>query len=94
MIISYNFQSLNANSETVSSLSNDCDISLLQETLLTNDNSDTLENININFNAVLVSSVRKSNQFYGNSSGGLAILWKKKYNIKYFPVYGNNRFVY
>ena len=85
-IISYNCQLLNANLEAVSSLLNYCDILLLQETLLTNDNSDTLENINNNFKAIQVSSVRKSNQIYGRYSVGLEILWKKYANIKYFTV--------
>ena len=48
-IISYNCQSLNAKLDIVSTLLNDCDILLLQETLLTNDNNDILGNININY---------------------------------------------
>ena len=56
----YSCQSLNVNLETVSLL-NYCDISLLQETLLTSDNSDTLENRNTNFNAIQLLSVRNSN---------------------------------
>ena len=72
-IISCNCQLLNANLETVSSLLNDCDVLLFQETLLTNDNSDTLGNINTNVNAIQVSSVRKSNLLYGRSSGRLEI---------------------
>ena len=73
-IISYNCQLLNANLETVSSLLNDCDILLLEETLLTNDNNDILENIDTNSNAIQVSSNRKSNQLYARPSGGLVIL--------------------
>ena len=92
-IISYNCQSLNAKLDIVSTLLNDCDILLLQETLLTNDNNDILGNININFNAINIPSVRKIGQLYGRSSGGLAILWKRNSNLKYFPVYGNNRFI-
>ena len=92
-IISYNCQSLKAKLDIVSSLLKECDILLLQETLLTNDNNDILDNINTNFNAINIPSVRKLGQLYGRSSGGLAILWKKNSNFKYFPVYGNNRFI-
>ena len=76
-IILYNCQSLNAKLDIVSSLLNDCDILLLKETLLTNDNKDILENMNINIIAIHVTSVRKLNHLYVRSSGGLAILWKK-----------------
>ena len=92
-IVSYNCQSLKANINIVSPLLNDCDILLLQETLLTNDNTDILENMNTNFNTINMPSVRKPGQLYGRSSGGLAILWKKNSNFKYFPVYGSNRFI-
>ena len=76
-MISYNCQSLYTNLETVSSLLNDCDILLLQETLLTDNNDAIFENINIIFNVIQVPSVTKSNQLHGRSSGGLAILWEK-----------------
>ena len=46
--------------------------------MLSNDNNDILENINIHFNAINIPSVRKLGQLYGRSSGGLAILWKKE----------------
>ena len=77
-------QSINVNLESVSSILNDCDILLLQELLLANDNG-ILENKNINFNAVQVSTFRKSNQLYGSSSGGQAILWRKKILTRILP---------
>ena len=77
----------------MSSLVNYCSILSLHETLLTNVNSNTLENINTNFNAIQLLSVRKSNKLYGWSIGELTILWNKNTNIKYFPVHGNNSFI-
>ena len=44
-----------------------------------------IENINMNFNVIQMSSIRKSNQL---SSGGWQFYGKKKY----FLVYVNNRF--
>ena len=71
----------------MSSLINYCDILLLEETLLNNDNKNILENTDTNSNAIQVSSVRKSNQPCARFSGGLVILHKKNTDIKYFPLY-------
>ena len=54
-IVSHDCQLLNVNLETASSLLNDCDMLLLQETLLT---KDIIGNINTNFNETQVLSAR------------------------------------
>ena len=90
-VISYNCQSVRAHSEIISKLLCDCDILLLQETFLSDINSDVLDNINLDFSAAHTPAIRKIDQFYGRSSGGLAILWRKSYNMKIFPVCFNER---
>ena len=90
-VISYNCQSARAHSEVISKLLSECDMLLLQETFLPDINSDLLDNINLNFSSAHTAAIRKSDQFYGRSSGGLAILWRKTYNMKVFPIYFNER---
>ena len=68
-------------------------ILLPQEILLTNDNSDILENINPNFN-VMRMCYPLENQI--NFMGGLVVnqqIYGKNTNIKYFSVHGSNRFI-
>ena len=76
-IVSYNCQSVNTNLDIIKLLLQNCDILLLQETLLTENNSNLLGGISQNFNYAYTPSVRKPGTFVGRSSGGLAILWKK-----------------
>ena len=92
-IISFNCQSLNVNFDIISLLSKRCDVLLLQETLLNDSNKHMLDNIDPQFNVIHVPSVRKSDQFIGRSSGGLAILWRKVDNIKCYPIYATSRIV-
>jgi len=75
-IISYNCGSFKSNVEIVNLLLEDCDILLLQETLLPDYCSDLLC-INDNFDYSSVAATRNSDTFFGRSSGGLAIYWRK-----------------
>ena len=90
-VISYNCQSAKANSEVIAKLLKECDILLLQETFLLDINKHILDNIDADFSTAHTSAVRKIDQFYGRSSGGLAILWRKTCKMKVFPVYYNDR---
>ena len=90
-IITFNCQSARANIEIITKLLDECDILFLQETFLTDVNKDILENINPEFSLAQTLAVRKIDQFYGRASGGLAIFWRKGYNLKVFPLYFNNR---
>ena len=89
--ISLNCQSAKANVGLISRLLNKCDILCLQETLLSEDNINILENISDDFSTVHIPSIRKQGNFYGRSSGGLAILWRNNNDYKFFPVYCNSR---
>ena len=90
-VISYNCQSVRSNFEIISKLLRDCDILFLQETFLTDVNKDILDTINIDFSSAQTPAIRKIDQFFGRSSGGLAILWKKSCEAKIFPIYCNDR---
>ena len=56
-IVSYNCQSVNTNFDIIKLLSQDCDILLLQETLLTENNKNLLGGLNQNFNYAYTPSV-------------------------------------
>ena len=90
-IISYNCRSFNTNSVIISSLLENCDVVLLQETLLNNDTSHLLDSLNANFNSFSVPSSRDASNFSGRSSGGLAILFRKMSNISFKQVFSTNR---
>ena len=90
-VISYNCQSVRSNYEIISKLLNECDILFLQETFLTDVNKDILDTINVDFSSAQTPAIRKSDQFFGRASGGLAILWRKSCKIKTFPIYCNER---
>ena len=89
-IISFNCHSARANFDIINSLSKECDIMILQETILNDDNCLILNNI-LGFNYAYVSSTRRADIFVGRSSGGLAVLWKNFDGIKISPVYATDR---
>ena len=77
-VVTFNCHSFLANQHFVTSILIYCDILMLQETLLLEDNSFKLGKINIDFDYYSVPATRKSDIFFcGRSSGGLAILWRK-----------------
>ena len=45
----------------------------------------------MDFSSAQTPAIRKIDQFFGRSSGGLAILWKKSCKAKIFPIYCNDR---
>ena len=90
-IISYNCQSFSCNAPFISSLLDQCDILLLQETLVNEANSNILENINNDFSSAFMPSTRNLSSFSGRSSGGLVAYWKNFQNIKVHPIFINKR---
>ena len=90
-IITYNCQSVNVNYDIIKILTKDCDILLLQETLLSDNNQYFLNDINDDFNYAHVPAVRKASTFVGRASGGLAVLWRKFNNIKIYSLYFTDR---
>ena len=90
-LISYNCRSANSNFELIKLLSDECDLIILQETLLTENNHYILGEVNDNFNYAHTPSQRRSDTFVGRSGGGLAILWEKCSNLKIFPIHLSSR---
>ena len=90
-IVTYNCQSFTCNREIISEILEQCDILLLQETLITEVNSFLLSNLNDNFCFSFTSALRPNNSLYGRSSGGLAIFWRRIRNIKFKPIYVSSR---
>ena len=90
-ITSYNCRSFNANSVIISSLLEDCDVLLLQETLLNDDSSHLLDCLNASFLSFSVPSSRNVSNFSGRSSGGLAFLFRKMSNISFKQVFSASR---
>ena len=89
-IISFNCRSARASSDVIGLLADRCEILLLQETLLNDDNHSILNSYS-DFNYAYIPSTRQNDNFYGRSSGGLAILWKNLNNINITPLYYSNR---
>ena len=90
-IVSFNCYSVNSNTEVLKLLLSKCDIMLLQETLLSDDNSGILQELSEDFDFAHVPAVRKQDNFRGRASGGLAILWRRFTNLSLTPVYFSNR---
>ena len=90
-IISFNCRSANSNLEIIRLLMNECDILFLQETLLSENNHYILGNLGAGFNYAHTPATRSHDNFCGRSSGGLALLWKKVNNLKFYPIHFTNR---
>ena len=90
-IISYNCRSFSSNIGIISLLLHRCDILLLRETLINKTNEYKLDNLDPAFTCSYVPAVRKSSNFVGRSSGGLAIFWRKISNLKITPMITNER---
>ena len=81
-LFTFKYHSLNHNREIIVSLLESSNILCLQETLLYGDNINLIYDLDANFEAVQVSASRSNDNFVGRCSGGLAILWRKGYNVK------------
>ena len=90
-LISYNCFSLGSNANMVCSLLKKCDVLCLQETLVDENNSNILDNLDNEFITAYVPAYRKPDCFVGRSSGGLAILWRRAENIEYIPMFYDKR---
>ena len=90
-ISSYNCQSVNSGFPIVENLCENSDIVLLQETFLNETNHVILGTLHTDFDYAHVPATRQADVFTGRGSGGLAVLWRKSKNIKYFPLYFTNR---
>ena len=91
-VISYNCQSFSCKTQFITSLLSDCDILLLQETILTEIDSYKIDQLsNDDFLSACVPAVRNIQSFQGRSSGGLAIYWRKYNNIIVTPIFVTNR---
>ena len=86
-IISYNCQSFSIKVNIIQELLNDCDILLLQETLLTENNCMNFDQIDNNFVSASIPAVRANDVTSGRASGGLAIFWRKTDDISCFPIF-------
>jgi len=90
-ISSYNCESAASNVNLIESLLSNNDVLLLQETFLTNDNHSVLNQFGAEFDYAYVPAFRKNGTHVGRVSGGLAIIWRRISNVKYFPQYYTNR---
>ena len=89
-IISYNCRSARLHFDIIKILAEQCDILMLQETLLNDENISILENID-DFNVAHTPSIRKNNTFVGRSKGGLVVMWRNFPHINIFPLHCNER---
>ena len=90
-VISYNCESFNRNSHMIKLLLNECDILLLQETLLCDHSLDVFQSLHDEFSYYAVSAVRSENVFVGKSSGGLCVLYRKSFANYIKPFYCTSR---
>ena len=90
-ICSYNCNSLRNSIDEIRSLLDENDILCLQETLIFA-NDPLVDQINPNFNSMVISCSRKEGIDSGRPIGGLIILWRKTLNAFVFPVRYQNEF--
>ena len=90
-ITSYNCQSIGSKIPLIESLLVNCDILLLQETLLSEYNFEQFEHIDDNFASAFTPAERREQIFVGRSSGGLAIYWRKLSGLSCNPIFFSNR---
>ena len=93
-IASYNCNSVRKRIDIVRSILNKCDILLLQEILLLEEDKNFLYGLNSLFEAYVVPSKHSnSNCLEGRPSGGLAILWRKQLNISIDISFAHDNFL-
>ena len=82
-IASYNCNSVRKRVDIVRSILENCDIVLLQEILMLEEDRHFINGLDSSFETYLVAIKHSSSDcLEGRSSGGLAILWKKNMNIE------------
>ena len=79
-VITYNCRSARINLNIIKLLANECDVLLLQETILNDENHIILDSVE-DFDYAHVPATREVDVFTGRGSGGLAVLWRKSNNI-------------
>ena len=93
-IISFNCNSIRNNVNIVENLFTECDILLLQETLISSDDLYSISNINLDFESAHIPSF---NPFLvgncGRLRGGLSIFWHKKLDKKIAPITYSNEII-
>jgi len=87
----YNCQSAKSNISLIEDLLCDLDILMLQETFLNDNSHDILNCFGPDFDYTYVSAERKSSNFFGRCSGGLAIIWRVNSGLRFIPKYYSNR---
>jgi len=81
-LISYNCNSVRKRIDIVRDLLTSCDVLVLQEIILLNEDLGFLYSIDCDFDVhAIPSKCSVSESFEGRPSGGLAILWRKSLNI-------------
>ena len=90
-VTTYNCFSLRRRVDIIRELLNNCDILLLQETLLSSCQLDITDKLNNNFSSAHVPSFEPYlTGAEGRLSGGLSIFWKKGINVNVNPVFYND----
>ena len=89
--ISYNCESFSKNTDFIGILLSQCDILMLQETLLTEHSMNNYSIFDQTWNYVAVPAERNITNFYGKSSGGLVIYYRKSLARYVKPFYCSNR---
>ena len=89
--ISYNCESFLRNTEFVEILLSSCDVLLLQETLVTDHSINSYSIFDKEWKYIAVPAERNNLNFYGRSSGGLVIYYRKVYAKYIKPFYSTSR---
>ena len=92
-IISYNCQSFNTKSVIIKNLLESSDILCLQETFITDENSENFGKLDSNFVFDYTPAIRKPGVISGRPSAGLALFWRKSNDLQFFPVKLSDRFM-
>ena len=90
-ILSFNCESFSKNVEFVKMLLVECDVLLLQETLLTENSIELLNDVDPDFSCFATPAVRREDVFVGKSSGGLAVYYRKSLTRYVKPIYYSQR---
>ena len=90
-LISFNCHSFRRNIDIISSLLQQCDILLLQETYLTEDYSKELGNLGGMYGYYATPAVRDANCFTGRAKGGLAVIFHNKFGQFIEPFFYSDR---
>ena len=90
-IISFNCGSFNSQLYLIGELMKKCNILLLQETFLTAESSHHLNKIGPDYCFYATPAKRKDGFFAGRASGGLAIIFHKKFEFCIKPFFYSDR---